>query len=505
MSNKKILVGMVLINLVGMISGLLRDSSITYALGATALSDVFIFTINLPTTLFSTLGWVIMSTFVPTYTEVRMNKSVEETNRFSNTFIKVMILIAAVIVVGLCVFNKQSVSILAPGFAGESFELARKLFIIIVPSLIFLTMTSCVSAILNSHKKLIWVYSIGIPLNIITILSVLYIYPIRGIEAATIFVLIGSVLQLFIVFIPLFKTEYKVTLDFDIKNSHIRNIVTMIGPMFIGIMAQQINVMFGSAVTSTLDSGSLTAYSLSTKVVNLAYNSIILIGISYIFPYLIDDLVNNERNKFREKIKSSINVIILILVPITVLFIVLNKEIIAVLYGYGNFTKEAINLTGLILIYSSIGIISLGIRELVFRAYYALKDTKTPMKYSVIGIVINIVIVLLLVKKAGVIGVAIGNTVSIIISSLLIWIKAKKDFEIESVLSYFDIFKYVIISGILVIISKYIALFASNHVNTFFVLIITGTITMIVYLLLAFFMKLPMCSLEYIKGSKKHK
>ncbi|QAS62038.1 hypothetical protein EI377_15615 [Clostridium septicum] len=64
------------------------------------------FITNLPTVLFSALGWVIMSTFVPTYTEVMVNQSEEKLNKFSNTFIKSIAIISGAITIILIVLIK---------------------------------------------------------------------------------------------------------------------------------------------------------------------------------------------------------------------------------------------------------------------------------------------------------------------------------------------------------------------------------------------------------------
>lgn len=496
MEKKKILVGMIIINGLSLILGFLRDTSIVYSLGASDLSDVFIFITNLPTVLFSAIGWVIMSTFVPLYTEAKINDSKENMNRFANTFIKLISLVSIIIMLFLYIFNKEALGILAPGFKGESFNLTKKLFFIVLPSFALLTISSCFSAILNSYKKMLWVSTIGIPVNVMIIFGILFVYPYLGIEVAVSMLIVASIIQIVILAIPLRNTQFVFSSDFDIHNKYIKKILKLIGPMFISVMAQQINIIFGGAITSTLNSGSLTAYNLANKVTNATYNSIILIGITFIFPYLSENYSTGKMDKYITQIKKSIDLIFIILIPIGVLLIVLNNEIVSVLYGYGKFSSEDIELTGNILIFLSIGIVGLGVKELVNRAFYAANDTKTPMIYSILGIVINIVLSLSLVRRFGVIGVALGSTVSIIISSVCMLFIFEKKNEIKNIISKKMMIKYSLITGILFLVTREI------KINLYFIsekdiliMIFVSFLSMLVYLIL-----LKLFKVDYIKA-----
>ena len=479
----KVLIGMILINLFSMISGFIRDSSIAIQMGATSISDVFMFIINIPTVLFSALGWVIMSTFIPIYTDIKINEDNERLNKFTNTFIKVCVLVCLVLVVLLVVFNKASINILAPGFTGDEFKLTKNLFFIIMPSLIFLGVSSCIVAILNANKKMLWVSLLGVPINIITILATVFVYPKCGIKLTTLTITIGSIIQMLIFVYPLKSTGFKLSKEFDLKDKNIKRTLTIIGPMIIGVMAQQINSLFSGAITSTLESGSLTSYNLATKIVNAAYNSLILIGISYLFPYLAQDYAENLFERFKEKVLSFIHLIFIILLPVTILIIELSEEIITLLYGYGNFTAEAINLTSSILILSSIGIVFMGIRELLSRAYYAAKNTVTPMKHNILGIVINIILGIYLAKIYGVIGVAIASSVSVIVSTVTILFNFKKEFSIpKSSISIY--IKYFLLSVMFIIITSFIRGILINNMDVFMTIVITGILSLIIYIIL---------------------
>ncbi|WP_415322608.1 murein biosynthesis integral membrane protein MurJ [Clostridium perfringens] len=483
MKKNKVLIFMMLINVISMLFGFLRDSSIAYVLGATNISDIFMFIINLPTVLFSAMGWVIMSTFIPIYTDIKVNETDRQVNKFSNTFMKLMTIISILIVLILYIFNRYAIRILAPGFTGESFNITKDLFFIVLPSLIFLTISSCYSVILNACKKMLWVSGIGIVLNIAIILSILFIYPYYGMKVAVIGVTFGCFMQIIVLLKPTRETGFFLTKDFDLKDNNIKRTLNMIGPMIIGVMAQQINTMFSGSITSMLESGSLTSYNLATKVTNAMYGSVILIGISFIFPYLSEYFSKGEFNNFIKEVKRAIELILLILIPATILILLLNDNIISILYGHGKFSQEDIKITGEILFYLSIGIITLGIRELIYRSYYACKNTNKPMVFSVFSIILNIVLSVLLMKKLGVLGVALGNSIATVISCIAIYIYFEKDMKIKSLISKKDITKYIFITVILYFLGSLIkTLILKITTSNILIIIIVSIILMSIYL-----------------------
>lgn len=483
MKKNKILIFMMIINIISMLFGFLRDSSIAYVLGATNISDIFMFIINLPTVLFSAMSGIIMSTFIPIYSDIKVNGTDREVNKFSNTFMKLMTLISIIIVVLLYIFNKHAIGVLAPGFKGESFNITKNLFFIVIPSLIFLTISSCYSVILNACKKMLWVAGVGIILNVSIILSLLFIYPNYGVEMTVIGVTFGCFMQIVFLLKPTKETGFFLTTDFDLKDNNIKRTIRMIGPMVIGVMAQQINAMFSGAITSMLASGSLTSYNLATKVTNAMYGSVVLIGISFIFPYLSEYFSKGEFDNLIKEVKRAIELILVILIPVTILLLLLNDNIIAILYGHGKFSQEDIKRTGEILFYLSIGIIALGIRELIYRAYYACKNTKKPMLFGVFAIVLNIVLSILLMQKLGVVGVALGYSSAVVISCICIYFCFKKDMKVKSLVSKKDITKYVLIAVILyfggLLIKSLILKIISVNI---LVLIIVSAIIMVLYL-----------------------
>lgn len=484
---------MILINLISMLSGFIRDSSIAIQLGATNISDIFMFIINLPTVLFSAFSWVIMSSFIPIYTDIMVNEDEKSLNKFSNTFIKLSFIICSIVVAGLYIFNKLIIKILAPGFIGNDFLITKKLFFIIIPTLIFMGISSCIVGILNANKKMLWVSLFGIPINVVTIFSTLVILPKFNIEIATFIIMLGSLLQLLIFMYPLNKTGFNVTKDFDLKSENMKKTMKIIGPMVIGVMAQQINSMFAGAITSTLATGSLTSYNLASKIVNAAYSSIILIGISYIFPYLSQDYASGFIEEFKSKIRNSIHIIFLILIPITILISTLSEEVITILYGYGKFSAEAIEITSKILIFLAIGLVFLAIKELISRAYYAGQNTKTPMLHNIIGIVINIVLGVVLSRMYGVEGVAVALTMSIVISTLTISINFIRDYKI-SLIKLNEVIKYAILTIVLISFAKYFRNFVFGNVNVFLTIIGTGIASLVIYVLSIIILKIDIKS-----------
>ena len=483
------MIGMILINAISMLLGFVRDTSIVYKLGANSVSDTFLFTINLPTVIFSALGWVISTTFIPVYTDLKCNYSEKEANKFANNFLKVITLFSIIVLFLMEIFNKQIVRILAPGFIGERFQMASDIVPLILPAIICFGITYCFVGILNSYKKMMWTSAIGIPVNLFIIIGILFVYPRHGIKGAVLTALFGSIMQFVILILPLRETSYRYNLGLNLRDKYLLEAFRMIGPMIIGVMAQQINSLFLGMIASTLEVGSTTTLNLALKVIYSLYNSFIFIAIAFIFPYLSESVAKNKIEEFNSTIHEGLKLILVLTLPMTVLTIFFDKEIITILFGYGNFSKANINNTAAALVFFSLSFIFMAARDLLNRAFYAYKDTKTPTINSVISILVNIVLGVVLARFLSVNGLGIAMSSSMFVSALLLLKDINKKSRLFKNKKHYvgPITKYFAVS-----LALYLFLFIMGKViyswfNVYVYTIILGILGVVFYLICLYF------------------
>lgn len=449
----KTTIGIIIVTLISIFLGFARESIVVYKLGAGWQADSFIFSIMFPGLIFSSIGGVISTVFVPLYTDLRINESLEEANDFANNLINIIIIITLILVFIGEIYTPEIIKILAPGFKGETYEMTVKLVRMILPSMFFMGLMYCFVGILTSFKELIITAAISIPLHLSIILGLILIYPRLGLQWTIIAVILGSILQV-IIFIPkLVQKKYKYKVKFNLKKAYIMQALNMIGPMSIGIMAQQINTLIDRALASTLDAGSITAINLASKVNLASYNSLVFIVSMLVFPMLAECSAQKDSEKFEEILRLGINIVIGLMLPITLITICFRQEIISVLFGYGKFSQKNIIDTSEILLFYSIGTCFLGLRDILNRAFYALQDTKVPMKNGIIAIIINVITSLLLIKILKARGLALGTSISMVVVSLMLLRNIKIKFKYMNFKNiYTNIFK-ISISGFIMYMS----------------------------------------------------
>ena len=156
--------------------GYIRDILIAIFLGTGFLADAFFVAFRIPNTfrrLFS--EGTLNAAFVPSYTS-EMNKGKKSTNEFANNIFNLLFLGLLILTIVVQIFMPGFVSIIAPGFVDdlEKMDLAISLTRITFPFLLFISLASFFSAILNSHNKFAAASAAPILLNVILIIVLLF-------------------------------------------------------------------------------------------------------------------------------------------------------------------------------------------------------------------------------------------------------------------------------------------------------------------------------------------
>jgi putative peptidoglycan lipid II flippase len=115
-----------------------------------------------------------------------------------------------------------------------------------------------------------------------------------------------------------------------------------------------------------------------------------------------------------------VNNINIIVIPAVVGLLILRVPIISVLFMHGAFNKSAVDMTAEALFFLVSGLVFWGIRDVFNRSFYALQDTITPMINGAIGIGVNIVMSIMLVKRMGIGGLTLATTISAFVSCVLL-------------------------------------------------------------------------------------
>ncbi|MDO7834433.1 murein biosynthesis integral membrane protein MurJ [Sphingobium sp. HBC34] len=310
---------------------------------------------------------------------------------------------------------------LSGGFArqnpsAEQFAFAVMLSRITIPYLALISLASLLGGILNSLDKF-WVNAAApILLNLSMIVGLWVFHGADEYETArvqAISVTIGGALQLLWLIWACRRAGVSMRLKRPRLDKDARELLRKILPAAAGAGASQINLLVSTALSGwLLASGSITYIYYADRLNQLPLG---LIGIglgTILLPTISRMLSKGEDAAAMETQNRGIELALFLTLPATVAFLVVAEPIVRGLFQYGRFTAEDAMRCGWALSAFSIGLPSYVLVKVLTPGYYARGDTKTPVRYAMLSIVINIIGNLAMIPTLGHIGPPLATALS---------------------------------------------------------------------------------------------
>tara|TARA_A100001011_G_scaffold341242_1_gene373959 strand:+ start:349 stop:1875 length:1527 start_codon:yes stop_codon:yes gene_type:complete len=401
--------------LVSRILGYIRDILIAIFLGASIYADAFFVAFRLPNTFRRLFAeGTFNAAFIPSFTSENI-KSRENSKKFADEVFFLLFLILFAIVLLAEIFTPYLVYLIAPGFFEdvEKFNLAVELTRITFPFLLFVSLSSFFSGILNSNNKFAAAAAAPIILNIVLILSLIISYKLDLSFAKNLSfgVLFAGLIQLF--FLIFFtKKYYKPSFLFKKKISKkVKFFLKKLLPSIFSSGVTQINILVGTIIASFEASAvSYLYYADRVYQINLAIAGIAVGTVS--LPVLSQAIKTKNILKVYNIQSKSIELSLLLSIPASLGLILASEQIINALFGYGSFSEKNIEMTAKALKYFGYGIPAFALVKILSNFFFARDNTKTPFYISIFIVFLNIFISLSFFKEVGFVIIAIATSVS---------------------------------------------------------------------------------------------
>jgi putative peptidoglycan lipid II flippase len=403
--------------------GLGREIVISNRFGAGIETDAFFIAFMIPNLLRSFLGeGALNSAFIPIFAEHLTNHNRKKAEYFANNVLNILILIL-IIVVFLGIWAAPLlINIIAIGFKSNiyKYELAVNLTRIMFPYIGFVAVAALFMGILNSYDHFLTPALAPAMLNISVIIFAITLSYKYGIYSIALGVILGGICQA-LVQTPILirkKLKYRFTVDFN--DPGVKKLLKLLLPVMIGLAITQINVVVDRTIASTLIDGSISALYYSNRLVQFPLGAFgIAISIA-IFPTLAKYTAKNNIPEFKNSLMFGLKMLIFITIPSAVGLIVLKDSLIRLIYEHGIFSRAATNMTASALLYYSIGLFAYACVRLITMSFYALKDTKTPVKIGIYIVFINIALDLILIRYLAHSGLALATSVAAILNMIIL-------------------------------------------------------------------------------------
>jgi len=431
--------------------GYVRDILIAVFLGAGPLADAFFVAFRIPNTfrrLFS--EGTFNAAFVPSYSSLLNNK--KESQKFANNIFNLLTVGLFFLVLVIEILMPLFVFLIAPGFDGDyqKMELAITLTRITFPFLMFISLASFFSAILNSHNKFAIASAAPIILNILLIGVLLFgkILNDHLVHYLSYAVTISGILQFIFLYLfvkKYFSPEFKLHIKIDSK---VKVFFRKLLPSIFSSGVTQINILVGTIIASFQASAvSYLYYADRIYQINLAIAGI-AIG-TVILPQLSKYIQSKKKEKINLIQNKALELSLFLSIPATIALLISSEEIISSLFGYGSFDELSVKNSAKALFYFAIGLPAFALIKVFSTFFFARHNTKTPFYISLTSVLLNIFISIIFFREAGFIIIPIATTIASWFNATLLFIFLKKKNLFNFNLVFINRFIKILISSIL--------------------------------------------------------
>jgi len=460
--------------------GLVRDRLLASTFGAGDVLDSYYAAFKIPDLIFNVLVLGALSAaFVPIFIQYLQKKhgDKQEAWHIANSLMNIILVVLVVFGAVFFIFAPQIMDLIAPGFDHAKQEVATKLARIMLFSIIFFGVSNIATGILNSFKRYINFAFAPVMYNLGIIFGILFLVPAYDVYGLAYGVVLGSIMHLLIQLPGLAKVGFRYKRVFNFKHQGVKSIIKLMLPRTLGLAVMQIDQLIAIIIGSTLVAGSVAVYNLANNLQSFPIN---VFGISLAiaaFPIFSEAFARKDNAKFVVQFSTSLRRTLFLIIPAAILILLLRAQIVRVILGSGAFDWEDTYLTAQVLGFFSLSLFAQSIIPLLARSFYALKDTKTPVKIAIFSVFLNIIGSILLSRVMGVTGLALSLSIASFVNMILLLITLRRRLgyldDTKIIRSVMKILLISAIMGVIVWIARYVLSLGVN-MQTFIGIFVQG-------------------------------
>jgi putative peptidoglycan lipid II flippase len=378
------------------IAGLVRERAIAYFLGNESIqADAFRAALRIPNILQNLFGeGVLSASFIPVYARLVAQKEEDESGRLAGAILSLLALAVAVLVLVGVLATPWIIDAIVPGFRGEKRELTIRLVRIVFPGVGMLVMSAWCLGILNSHRRFFLSYVSSVAWNG-AIIAAFLLFRHADMSQLAVWAAWGSVvgcgLQVAMQLPVVLALAPKLRLVFSAANENVRTVVRNFVPVFISRGVNQLSAFVDQLLSSYLPTGAFSSLSVAQALYMLPVS---LFGMSISaaeLPAMSSTLGTDEQvaATLRQRILASTKRVGFFVVPSAMGFIALGDVITAAIYQTGKFSHTDSIKVWTVLAGSGVGLVASTVGRLYSSAYYALRDTRTPVNFAIVRVILT--------------------------------------------------------------------------------------------------------------------
>jgi putative peptidoglycan lipid II flippase len=407
--------------LISRILGLIREMVMARYFGAGLFTDAFNVAYRIPNLLRDLFAeGALSAALVPTFVRSLAWDGKEQAWMLANRIISALLVILGAVTLVFFFGARGFVYLLASGYAAipEKLELTVQMTRILSPFLLFVSLASVLMGLLNACRSFFIPAMASSAFNICCILAGIFLSPLmphlglHPIVSMAIGGLAGGASQFFAMVPSAYAAGFRYRFTLNFSDPGLRHMARLMLPAVVGLSAMQINITVDSQIASLYGNGPVSwlnyGFRLMQFPIGVFGTAIATTTIAVVSHYA----AQNIKEKLHLTIVSNLRLAACLTFPATVGLIAFRHEIVTLLYEGGSFLPEHTIKTSQVVLLYALGLFSYSAVKILVPAFYALNDSRTPVRISVITVAAKIALNLVLVIPLGFLGLALATSVA---------------------------------------------------------------------------------------------
>ena len=384
--------------------------------------NIYSYAINIPNIIFTSIGTALSTVVIPIYVGHKAIGEDKKAKKFADNIISVsMVLTLILVILGICL---SPLLINFTGFASDeaSRTYATKALAIVMPVMFFYALNYIFQGMLQANGRYRLPAFVSVPSSLVVIAYVVFLSNRFGVTGLLFATIIGLSLQAIILVPPLYKDGYRYQPRFALKDPDILNAARMALPVLIGVGAYQLNMLFNSTMIARYDKSMVT---ILTFVQNITLQMVLAFVYSItavVYPKLSESYAKGDVAQYKTFLGTILKNVSVVLVPLTFGYISVREPLLNFLVAWGKVSSSSIEKAETFLCLYSIGILGIGLKEILDRALYSIKNTKISAINGFLIMFVNVALGISLMPLIGAYGIPLAYSASSLIGvANLLW------------------------------------------------------------------------------------
>jgi len=406
--------------------GVVRETVFAALFGDGAAADAFFVAFRIPNFLRRLFAEGAFSqAFVPVLAEYRSRGTHEEIRDFVRHIAGALGAVLVLITLVGVLASPWLAALFAPGYLNDAakFDLLVDMLRITFPYILLISLSGLAGGILNSYGNFAVPALTPVILNVVLIACALAISPLLSEPAIALAwgVLVAGILQLSFQ-LPFLRRLRLLSLPRLVwRHSGVGRVLTLMLPVMFSVSVGQINLLLDTVLaTSIQGDGSVSWLYYSDRLMELPLGVFGIAIATVILPTLSRIHSNNDPVGFSDTLQWGLRCVLVVGVPACLALLVLAQPLVITLYQHGEFGAASVLPTSNSLQAYAIGLVGFMAIKVLASAYFSRQDTRTPVRYGVIAMVVNMVLNLALILPLAHVGLAFATSLAALLNAGLL-------------------------------------------------------------------------------------